>query len=187
MVAVHSASAADAEVTGAPPGSDLDRFLKLQNLKVEDVEANRAGKVSPRQAATVGARRGNVTTWLLLGFGGFFALALAAAITDYMQKKHFKAMILPAIAGTVGIIAYVVYAMFWRPPSAEEVAKQKVVTIQGVADSISYWPHKGFYDIKMNGVKYQGYTTMDPGYEGHKVKLHVIPESKLVVAMEPAD
>src|SRR5262245_35411519 len=36
--------------SGAAPDSELDRFLRLQNLRLEDVEHNRAGRLSPRQA-----------------------------------------------------------------------------------------------------------------------------------------
>ena len=66
----------------SPSHPSVTRYLETQGLRIEDLEANRAGTVSPRQAAIAATHRRKTTTGFVVGFGTFFVSALCVAWPD---------------------------------------------------------------------------------------------------------
>ncbi|CAN5655331.1 hypothetical protein BH09MYX1_BH09MYX1_03070 [soil metagenome] len=162
--------------------SDLQRYLGVQDLKAEDIEANRAGNVSPRQAAIAKKHRSRTSSYLYIVFPMFLAATLFTAVTLYRQNHQPIVFLGPALVFVLWPIMFAVYAAFWRFPL---LAGRKVVLVQGRATWVRFLATRGEYSVRMDGVAYRGFGRVDHTYQGVYLKMYVVPDGKIVVGIEP--
>ena len=190
MTPPANAIAAESEdVTGAPPGSELDRFLKAQFLKREDIEANRAGKLSKRELDRIADRCNQWTTNVYIMVGFLIVGSTALAIRNYMKNHQITAFILPAIFVVFSVLLYIFYVFFLRLPAGLDTDKKIVTAIKGPMDSLKVWPTKGGYTVNFDGVQYQGFgvALLYTDVKDRVMTAYVLREQKLVIAIEPVE
>jgi hypothetical protein len=179
----RNASAGDA-APGAASGS-VESLLKLQDLKMEDLEANRAGRISPRQLDQVASHRNRWTAVLFTSVGAMIFTALLLAYVNYQKNHKPMVFIVPAIAVGIGLALYLVYVVFLRLPSG--LADRKVTVIQAPFQHLLSVPTRSEYNVSLDGVVYRGLTgQLGDNLEGKTFKAYVVTEDKLIVAFEPA-
>jgi len=185
-----NAVAAESErLTGAPPGSELDRFLKAQFLRLEDIEANRAGKVSKRELDRIADYRSRWTTNVYIMIAFMIVVSTALAIRDYLKNHQITPFILPAIFVVFSVLLYVFYVFVLRLPAGLDSDKKIVKAIKGPVDSLKVWPTKGGYTVNFDGVQYQGFGIglLHTDVKDRVMTSYVLPEHKLVIAVEPVE
>jgi sulfite exporter TauE/SafE len=163
---------------------DFQHFLQLQDLTLEDIEANRAGTVSPHQAEIAAKHRRRTTSYVLVGVGTGFVGALFVAFTFYRQDHNPIGFLAPALAVVMGGIVYAIYAAVWRFPL---LTGRNVEVVEGLADRIRYLSTRDEFDVLINGVTYTGFGRVDRTFDGLRLKMYVIPDRKIVVGIEPGD
>jgi hypothetical protein len=184
MMPMAAALADESEATGAPAGSELDKLLKAEGMKMEDLEANRAGKVTARQVDNIAAHRNTWTTNVFI-FTGFIAIgSIIWSIVDYTKKKSGGVFIFPAVMCGLALILYLIYVLFLRLPSSIKDAKVQTLTTR-LVDLKTYTTRDG-YIVSLDGTTYECYgARLGDDWNGRAVKAYVLPEYKLVMTIEP--
>lgn len=170
--------------TGAPAGSDLDKLLVAQSLTTTDLEANHAGDVSRRQVEQVSKQRGSLHTVLFGAVGGLLISTLGFAIFHYRKNHRASVFIVPGIAAAFGLVLAIVILTAFGIPSVEG---KKVTLVEGPINGFVPVANGG-YVVAINHIKYTGVSLKlgsDLMPKGRVIKAYVIPESKIVVAIEP--
>lgn len=169
--------------------TDVSAALAAQGLDATDIEMNRAGRVSEKQIARhVDIRRsGGRSVWLIaicavVGCSGLGLLRLAqhgdAGLAIFMTILGFVMAAFP-----LGIY----YAFRFADPA--KVGLSTVTRIEraevGVFLPASY---RGIYAISLNGHRYSGFANaLTRAHLGAHVNAYVVPEYRIVVALEPVD
>src|SRR5262249_40299899 len=82
---------------GAEVGSPLDRYPALQVLKLADIEQNRRGALSAREARRVDIGVRLTKRVPLLALVGMVVLALVVGVAFYLRSKRIGAFAFPAV------------------------------------------------------------------------------------------
>ncbi|MEO8800607.1 MAG: hypothetical protein ABI551_22145 [Polyangiaceae bacterium] len=168
----------------------VQQALSIQGLALEDVEANRAGHVSPTQLGRLASVQGaGKITMSLMVFGGS-ALSIGFAINDYRQHGHLAVFIVPAvIIAFFAAIYFGVYRAF-RLPMPEEIAKARVTARRARVTASMIGANRGVYSVWLDGVRHTGCAASlsdDVRLKGRIVDAYIIAERKLVVALVPTE
>jgi hypothetical protein len=163
---------------------DLDALLRAQELTKEDIEANRGGRVSERQAAQVTAHRRRLTMIPLTSIAGLLSLSTGLAIYDFVNKHHPIVFILPAISVVFSVAFYAFFALVLRLP---RIDGREVNAVEGPVEGLLGISNRGGYVVRIKGVRYKGVATgLKPDLKGQVVRAYVVPGLAMVVAMVPA-
>jgi len=173
--------------TGAPAGSDADRSLRVQRLKLEDIEANRAGRLSEREAARITAEGRKFRMNLWFGLLAFVGAATVTSLSIYSKQPKSAMFIVPAIALVAIIpIYFLALALFGKPDP--DVAAGKVTVVQGSIQNLSVWPTRDGFTASIGGTEYKGLNALALGQslrDGQNVKAYVLPNAKILVSVDP--
>jgi hypothetical protein len=176
---------ASSDPTAAPAGIEPDALLKCQNLTRDDIAANRAGRVSPRQVAIIAAAARRRTIRVVAILGALVVTGAGLAMFDD-SKKHdpTASVVIAATAIAVGLLFAAFYALVLRLPS--KVAERKVTLVHApVTGLIQSWA-RGEFVATIEGVRYIGFTGTLPDLRGKTVNAYVVADGRFVVAFEPA-
>lgn len=170
-------------------GRDIRTALAAQGLDVSDLETNRAGRVSEKQVARqLAVRRwGGRGVWIIavcavVGCGGVGALRLvqhgAVGIAVFMLS-------LGLVMGAIPLVIY--YAFRFVDP-----AKVRACTVTQLENAkVGVFlpaPYRGVYAISLNGGRYSGFASaLTSAHLGAHVNAYIVPEHRIVVALEPID
>jgi hypothetical protein len=170
-------------------GMDVRKALAAQGLDLSDLETNRAGRVSEKQLARqVAVRRwGGGGVWIIavcavVGCGGVGALRLA-------QYGEVGFAVFMSILGLV-MAAFplgIYYAFRFVDPA--KVGACAVMRIEN-AEVAAFLPapYRGVYAISLNGRHYSGFANaLTSAHLGEHVNAYIVPEHRIVVALEPVD
>ncbi|MGI8788309.1 MAG: hypothetical protein ACR2HG_11170 [Pyrinomonadaceae bacterium] len=166
---------------------DIKKTLAAQGLDESDIAMNRAGRMSEKQIARQiqVRKRGKVGVWLIAVFGVVFCVGLG--VWDFMKNGDVGIVVFMSIFGFVfaALPLGIYYAFRFADPL--KVAKCKVIQIENAGVGL-FLPssNRGIYAISLNGRGYSGFATKLSGaYLGKRVNAYVIPEHRIVVALEP--
>jgi hypothetical protein len=171
-------------------GPSPDAALAAQGLTSADVEANRAGRVSPTQLERLGSVRkwGRAGVFIMLGGGSVASVVLA--LYHYLTHGDVVIFILPAVAVSfLGCIYLFVYRRN-RLPSPSEIANAKVITMRARVGGSLVAYNRGVYNVWLNNVRYSGCANAlsdDVCKKERMVDAYIVEGHKLVVALVPAD
>ena len=170
-------------------GTDLRGALAAQGLDASDIETNRAGRVSEKQVARqVAVRRwGGRGVWIIavcmvVGCGGVGALRL-------VQHGEVGLAVFMCILGLV-MAAFplgIYYAFRFVDPA--KVGACRVTRIENAeVGAFLPAPYRGVYAISLNGQHYSGFASaLTRAHLGARVNAYIVPEHRIVVALEPID
>jgi hypothetical protein len=163
--------------------------LAAQGLDASDLETNRAGRVSEKQVARqVAVRRGGgrgvwiIAVALVVGCGGVGALRWVqhgeVGIAVFMLSLGLVMAALP-----LGIY----YAFRFADPA--KVGACTVTRIENAeVGAFLPAPYRGVYAISLNGRRYSGFASaLTRAHLGARVNAYIVPEHRIVVALEPID
>lgn len=170
-------------------GTDVRGALAAQGLDASDLETNRAGRVSEKQVARqIAVRRwGGRGVWILavasvVGCGGVGALRL-------MQHGDVGIAVFMSIFGLVmGAFPLGIYYAF-RFIAPAKVGASTVARIESAeVGTFLPAPYRGVYSISLNGKRYSGFASaLTRAHLGARVNAYIVPEHRIVVALEPLD
>ncbi len=176
---------------------DVSAALAAQGLDDSDLEANRAGRVSEKQIARQVAVRvgGGRVVWTIA-----IAIAIAIAVASvvvcggvgalrWVQHGEVGLAVFMGIFGLV-MAAFplgIYYAFRFADPAkvgACSVTRIENAEIGGFLPA----PSRGVYSILLNGHFYSGFATaLTRADLGARVDAYIVPEHRIVVALEPID
>jgi hypothetical protein len=170
-------------------GTDMRGALAAQGLDAADLETNRAGRVSEKQIArqTAVRRAGGRGVWILavasvVGCGGVGALRL-------VQYGDIGIAVFMVLLGLVmaAIPLGIYYAFRFVDPA--KVGTCMVTRIEHAeVGAFLPAPYRGVYAISLNGQRYSGFASdLARAHLGARVNAYIIPEHRIVVALEPID
>jgi hypothetical protein len=170
-------------------GADRRGALVAQGLDETDLETNRAGRVSEKQVARqIAVRRwGGRGVWIIavgavVGCGG-------AGAWRYVQNGDAGFAVFMPIFGLVAaaLPLGVYYAFRFADPA--KVGACTVTRIENAeVGAFLPAPYRGVYAISLNGKRYSGFASaLARAHLGARVNAYVIPEHRIVVALEPVD
>jgi hypothetical protein len=183
----HRPASWQAILTGGLMRVDVDGALAAQGLDATDLEANRAGRVSEKQLARqVAVRRwGERGVWLIavcaiVGCGGIGTLR-------WVQHGEVGIGVFMSILGLVmaAIPLAIYYAFRFVDPA--KVAACTVTRLQNAqVGAFLPAPYRGVYAISLNGQHYSGFANaLTRSHLGARVNAYIVPEHRIVVALEP--
>lgn len=173
---------------------DMKAALAAQGLDESDLEANRAGRVSEKQIERmVSVRKGGMfAVWLmaLLGIAG------GVGFGAWRWLQYGQAGLGVFMAGLGLVLAALPLGIFYafRFADPQKVGACKVVSMENAEVGV-FLPssNRGVYAISLNHKRYSGFATqlwkkgVGGGHLGSRVNAYVVPEHKIVVALEPLD
>jgi len=168
---------------------DVMGALVAQGLDETDLEANRAGRVSARQVARqLEARRwGSRGAWLMAGLGIFGCGAAGA--WSYVQNGDVGIVVFMLAFGLVmaAIPLGVYYGFRFADPA--KVGACTVTRLDNVqVGAFLPAPSRGVYAISLEHQRYSGFAKLlMRSHFGARVNAYVVPEHRIVVALEPVD
>ena len=168
---------------------DTKTALAAQGLDAADLEINRAGRVSDTQISRQLAvrRQGGRGVWIIavlavVASGGVGALR-------YLQTGDAGVAVFMALLGLVlaAIPLGIYYAFRFADPA--RVAACKVTRIAGAeVGGFLPAPNRGVYAIGLAGKRYSGFASaLTRAHLGARVNAYVVPEHRIVVALEPVE
>jgi hypothetical protein len=177
----------DAHLTLPEPAQ---RALAAQGLTAADLDANRAGRVSPAQLARLGnvQKGGQATVYVL--FGGGSVISVVTALFHYSQHGDAPIFVLPAIAIAFALVIYFLVYRRNRLPLPAEIENAKVTVMHARVGGSLIASARGVYNVWLDNVRYTGCATAlsdEVRKKDRVVDAYVIAERKLVVALVPAE
>jgi hypothetical protein len=169
--------------------TDVREALAAQGLDATDIEMNRAGRVSEKQVA----RQADVQRW---GGRGVWMIALASIVGcggvgafRWVQYGEAGLAVFMFIFGLV-MAAFplgIYYAFRFANP--KKVGACKVTRIENAEVGMFLpAPNRGVYAISLNGQRYSGFASaLTRAHLGARVNAYIVPEHRIVVALEPID
>jgi hypothetical protein len=170
-------------------GTDIGEALSAQGLDDSDLETNRAGRVSEKQVARqVAVRRwGGRGVWIIavcavVGCGGVGALRLV------QHGEVGIAVFMSSLGLVMAAIPLGIYYAF-RFVDPEKVRACTVTQLENAkVGAFLPAPYRGVYAISLNGQHYSGFANaLTRAHLGERVNAYVVPEHRIVVALEPVD
>jgi hypothetical protein len=166
---------------------DVRGALAAQGLDASDIETNRAGRVSERQVARqVAVRRwGGRGVWII----AVFAVVVCGGVgaLRWLQHGEVGLAIFMSILGLVmaAIPLGIYYAFRFVDPV--KLGACTVTRIENVeVGAFLPAPYRGVYAISLNGQHYSGFANdLMRAHLGARVNAYVVPEHRIVVALEP--
>ncbi|HEY6804650.1 MAG TPA: hypothetical protein VI306_13845 [Pyrinomonadaceae bacterium] len=166
---------------------DVSGALAAQGLDTSDLEANRAGRISERQLARQFdvRRRGRLGVWVMavcavVGCSGFGAFR-------FVQHGDAGLFVFMSILGLVMAVfpLGIYYAFRFIDPA--KIAGTTVTRIDNAEVGVFLpAPYRGVYSISLNGHRYSGFANSLTRVQlGARVNAYIIPEHRIVVALEP--
>ncbi|MGC4043008.1 MAG: hypothetical protein QM758_04325 [Armatimonas sp.] len=170
-------------------GIDVQETLTAQGLDASDLEQNRAGKVSEKQIARqLDVRRGGGTSvWIM----ALSALVACGGVGAWRIVQHGDV----GIAVFMGILGLVMAALplgiyyAFRFPDPVKVGAGTVTCLENAEVGV-FLPSstRGVYNISLNGKRYSGFASaLSRAHLGTRVNAYVVPEYRIVVALEPVE
>lgn len=169
--------------------TDVAAALAAQGLDASDLNANRAGRITERQLdrqRTVRVSGGGfvkaMAGIMIFGTSGF-------GLWRYLGHGELGLMIFMILLGAV-FAAFplgIYYAFRFADPA--RVAMAKVVRLENAEVGV-FLPasNRGVYAISLNRQRYSGFATeLRRAHFGKRVNAYVVPEHRIVVALEPID
>jgi hypothetical protein len=170
-------------------GTDVRGALAAQGLNTSDLETNRAGRVSEKQIARqVAVRRGGgrgvwiIAVALVVGCGGVGAIRLV------QHGEVGIAIFMSALGLVMAAFPLCIYYAF-RFVDPAKVAVCTVTRIENAEiGAFLPAPNRGVYAISLNGQRYSGFASaLTRAHLGARVNAYIVPEHRIVVALEPID
>jgi hypothetical protein len=170
-------------------GMDVRGALAAQGLDASDIETNRAGRVSEKQVA----RQVAVRRW---GGRGVWIIAVCAVVGcvgfgvwDFVKSGNVGIVVFMLIFGFVSaaLPLGIYYAFRFVDPA--KVAACTVTRIENAeVGAFLPAPYRGVYAISLNGQHYSGFASaLTRAHLGARVNAYIVPEHRIVVALEPID
>jgi len=168
---------------------DIRGALAAQGLDASDLETNRAGRVSEKQVA----RQAAVRHW---GGRGVWIIAVASVVgcgvvgaLRLIQHDDVGIAVFMSIFGLV-MAAFplgIYYAFRFVDPA--KVGACTVTRIENAeVGAFLPAPYRGVYAISLNGQHYSGFASaLTRAHLGARVNAYIVPEHRIVVALEPID
>jgi hypothetical protein len=170
-------------------GADVRGALAAQGLDASDIETNRAGRVSEKQVARqVAVRRGGGRgVWLMAVCG--VAGCGGVGVLRWVRHGEVGFAVFMSILGLV-MAAFplgIYYAFRFAAPA--KVGACTVTRIENAEVGVFLpAPYRGVYAISLNGRRYSGFANaLTRAHLGARVNAYVVPEHRIVVALEPID
>ncbi len=164
----------------------ISEALAAQGLDESDIAMNRAGRMSEKQIARqIAVRKGGRWIWLIAGFG--IVCGVGFGIWNFTKNGDVGIVIFMSILGFV-LAAFplgIYYAFRFADPL--KVAKCKVTLIENAEVGV-FLPssNRGIYNISLNGKRFSGFADkLSSANLGKQMNAYVIPEHRIVVALEP--
>jgi hypothetical protein len=170
-------------------GINVKESLAAQGLDESDLAANQAGRVSEKQLA----RQVAVRSW---GTGGVWTMALCFVVGAvgfgawrWVQYGQTGLAIFMSILGLVmaALPLGILYAFRFADP--KKVGACKVTLLENAEVGV-FLPSssRGIYAISLNHQRYSGFANrLMRAHFGSRVNAYVVPEHRIVLALEPRD
>jgi hypothetical protein len=168
---------------------DIRGALAAQGLDASDLETNRAGRVSEKQVAReIAVRRwGGRGVWIIavcavVGCGSVGALRLV------QHGEVGFAIFMSALGLVMAAFPLGIYYAF-RFVDPAKVGACTVTRIENAeVGAFLPAPYRGVYAISLNGRRYSGFASaLTRAHLGARVNAYIVPEHRIVVALEPVD
>ena len=166
---------------------NTEESLAAQGLDESDIAMNRAGRMSEKQIARqMDVRKsGGSGVWTIAAFGIVFCVGLG--VWDFIKSGDVGTLIFMSIFGVVfaALPLGIYYTFRFADPS--KIAKCKVTQIENAEVGVFLLSsNRGIYAISLNGKRYSGFATeLSKANLGERMNAYVIPEHRIVVALEP--
>ena len=171
------------------PEADIKNALAAQGLDESDIAMNRSGRMSEKQIARqMDVRKGGkVGVWLIAVF--IIVCCVGLGVWNFMKNGDVGIVIFMSILGLVfaALPLGIYYAFRFADPL--KVAKCKVMQIENAEVGV-FLPssNRGIYAVSLNGRRYSGFADkLSKAHLGNRVNAYVIPEHRIVVALEPVN
>lgn len=169
-------------------GMDVRTALAAQGLDISDLETNRTGRVSDNQVARqVAVRRwGGRGVWIIavcaVGCGG------AGALRFVLHGEVGIAVFMSILGLVMAAFPLGIYYAF-RFVDPVNVRACTVTRIENAeVGAFLPAPYRGVYAISLNGKRYSGFASaLTRAHLGARVNAYVVPEHRIVVALEPVE
>lgn len=167
---------------------DAKGALAAQGLDASDLDANRAGRVSEKQIArqTAVRRRGGGGVWMMAALG--VAAGGVGALRLVRSGQPGGAVVMAILGLVLAAIPLGIYYAF-RFADPAKVGACTVRRIENAEiEAFLSGRNRGVYAIRLNGQRYSGFASgLTRGHLGARVNAYVVPEHRIVVALEPID
>jgi len=170
-------------------GTDVRGALAAQGLDESDIETNRAGRVSEKQVARQAdvRRSGGRGVWLMA-----VCAVVGCGVVGALRWVQHGEVGFAVFMGIFGLVAAafplgIYYAFRFADPA--KVAACAVTRIEN-AEVGAFLPgsNRGVYAISLNGKRYSGFASaLTRAHLGARVNAYIVPEYRIVVALEPSD
>jgi hypothetical protein len=174
--------------SGAPPGSRLDAFLALEVLKLEDIQANEAGRISPREAERLRAYLDwQWRMYLDVGVGILVVGALVAGAVGHARTGR-RWMLLAPVGVALALAPIYLWGNAHLSAPSREAAAGKVVAVEGALEAAVSDVARDASIIRIGGGRYDAYglaALVRTLAVGDRVRAFALPETRTVVALSP--
>ena len=169
--------------------TNVSEALAAQGLDASDIETNQNGRVSAKQVA----RQAAVRRW---GGRGVWLIALASVVAcgsvgalRWVQHGEAGLAVFMSFLGLV-MAAFplgIYYAFRFVAPA--KVGTCAVTRLKNAeVGAFLPAPYRGVYAISLNGQRYSGFASaLTRAHLGARVNAYIVPEHRIVVALEPVE
>ena len=170
-------------------GTDASGMLTAQGLEAADLEANRAGRVSQTQIARqVAIRRSGARVVWTLAVLAVVAGGGVGAVTFMQGGDRGIAIFMVSFGLVMAALPLAIYFAFRFVDPAKLAACTVTRIERAEVGGFLPSPNRGIYAIGLNGQRYSGFASaLTRAHLGGRVNAYVVPEHRIVVALEPSD
>ena len=170
-------------------GMDVRGALAAQGLDASDLETNRAGRVSEKQLARqVAVRRGGGRGVWIIAVCAVVGCGSVGALRFVQHGEVGFAVFMSALGLVMAAFPLGIYYAF-RFVDPAKVGACAVTRIENAEVGVFLpAPYRGVYTISLNGRRYSGFASaLTRAHLGARVNAYLVPEHRIVVALEPID
>jgi hypothetical protein len=165
---------------------DVREALAAQGLDETDLATNREGRVSQTQIARQRQvrRLGGRGVWLIAGF--VLVLCVGIGVFNFGRDGPGIVIFMSALGGAAAALPLgVYYGTRFADPA--KVAACRVTLLENAEVGVFLpAPYRGVYAISLNHQRYSGFaSTLTAAQIGKRVNAYIVPEYRIVVALEP--
>jgi hypothetical protein len=169
--------------------TDIKAALAAQGLDESDIAMNHAGRVSEKQIARqIQVRKwGGSGVWIIAVF--LVVGSVGFGVWDFVKSGNVGILVFMSIFGIVSAALPLGIYYAFRFANPAKVAMCKVTLIENAeVGAFLPAPNRGVYAISLNGRRYSGFASdLSRAHLGARVNAYIVPEHRIVVALEPID
>lgn len=160
--------------------------LAMQHLTEDDLEQNRAGRMSSRQRAQLATQRRRMTMKVLIFIAVGVVMDASLTLADYAEKHDPLIFIFTGVLGGLVAFLWLMYVLVLRLPSPDSA--HAVTAIEAPFERLLVVPTRSQYLVRLHGVVYRGLTgEIADGIGGVTFRAYVLADHKLIVGFEPLE